>query len=183
MRRTAWYVAAAMAALLLPPAAAAQQVDSSRAAAGTPRGDSSVVNQPVRAPLSPRRAFIYSVLVPGSAQSILGRPNAAALFVLAEAVTITMIRQSHASAREARRLADDSVLVSRNPDVYGPPRYPAALVRAREAQVEDWIAALVANHLFAGADAFVAAHLWDVPAQLSFRAAPGHARLAARVTW
>ena len=33
--------------------------------------------------------------------------------------------------------------------------------------IEDWIALLVFNHLVSGADAFVAAHLWDLPAQVS----------------
>ena len=32
-------------------------------------------------------------------------------------------------------------------------------------------------------DAFVAAHLWDVPAQLSVRAAPGRTTVAARLQW
>lgn len=172
------------------PAARAQQPDSARAAPGTPRRDSVVAQQALRPPLSPRRAFLYSLVAPGSAQAILGRPNAAAIFVLAEAVSLTMIRESSANLREARRFEGDSIIVSTvDPQtglpriVYGPPRYPESLVRARRAQVEDWIAALAFNHLFAGADAFVAAHLWDVPGQLSLRAAPGRTTLSARFRW
>jgi len=42
----------------------------------------------------------------------------------------------------------------------------------------------VANHLLAGADAFVAAHLWDVPARLAVRVLPGGgASVAASLTW
>jgi hypothetical protein len=174
----------------LAAAAGAQQVDSVRAPAGTSRTDSAVVREVLRPPLSPRRAFLYSLAAPGYGQSILGRPNAAAIFVLAEVVSITMIRESRANLADARRLQDDSVVVSTiDPQTgaatitYGAPRYPASLVQARRAQVEDWIAALVANHLFSGIDAFVAAHLWDVPAQLSLRAAPGRTTLAARVQW
>jgi hypothetical protein len=171
-------------------AAGAQQVDSARAPAGTARTDSAVLRQVMRAPLSPRRAFVYSLIAPGSAQTALGRPTAAAIFVLAEAVTITMIRESRANAREAERFADDSIVVSTIDPVTGAaritraaPRYPESLVRARKAQLEDWMAALLANHLFSGVDAFVAAHLWDVPAQLSLQATPGRTTLAARVRW
>lgn len=181
------------AAVMLAAAAAsarAQQVDSVRAPAGTARTDSAVVREALRPPLSPRRAFLYSLAAPGYGQSVLGRPNAAAIFVLAEVVSITMIRESRANLAEARRLEDDSVVVSTvDPQsgaarvTYGAPRYPASLVQARRAQVEDWIAALVANHLFSGIDAFVAAHLWDVPAQLSMRATPGRTTVAARVRW
>jgi hypothetical protein len=58
-------------------------------------------------------------------------------------------------------------------------------VRARSAHVEDWIALLVANHLFAGADAFVAAHLWDVPARLGLRVVPraGGTTVSASFRW
>lgn len=191
MARAAWRPL--LAAVLLPVAVAtagAQQVDSARAPAGTARTDSAVMRRVLRPPLSPRRAFVYSVLAPGSAQTVLGRPTAAAIFVLAEAVSITMIRETRANAREAERFEDDSIVVSTIDPVTGAPRvtraaprYPESLVRARKAQLEDWMAALLANHLFSGIDAFVAAHLWDVPAQLSLQAAPGRTTLAARVQW
>ena len=45
------------------------------------------------------------------------------------------------------------------------------------------MAALVFNHLFAGADAFVAAQLWDLPAQVSLRAAPRGLAVNASVSW
>lgn len=183
-------LAAACLVALAPAVARAQQTDSVRAPAGTARRDSVVVRNQLRAPLSPRRAFAYSLVAPGYAQSVLGRPTAAAVFVLAEAIAITMIRESSRSAREAERLADDSIVVSTidpvtgQPQVtYGAPRYPEGLVRARRAQVEDWIAALLLNHLFSGADAFVAAHLWDVPAQLSMRTGDGRTALVARLRW
>jgi len=37
------------------------------------------------------------------------------------------------------------------------------------------------NHLFAGADAFVAAQLWDLPARIGVGASPGELRLEARL--
>lgn len=62
-------------------------------------------------------------------------------------------------------------------------RYNADLVRARKSQVEDWIALLLFNHLFAAADAFVAAHLWDLPARVSVRPSDGGVAVMARVAW
>jgi hypothetical protein len=32
---------------------------------------------------------------------------------------------------------------------------------------------MVGNHLFSGADAFVASHLWDVPIHVGMRLTPG----------
>jgi hypothetical protein len=46
-------------------------------------------------------------------------------------------------------------------------RYDADLVRTRQLHVEDWLAVLAFNHLFAGADAFVAAQLWDIPVRMT----------------
>ena len=73
---------------------------------------------------------------------------------------------------EARRIVNDTIVVSyvdadgtaRRDDRSSRRASTTPDVRTRAAHVEDWVALLVANHLFAGADAFVAAHLWDVPA-------------------
>ncbi|MDQ3949078.1 MAG: hypothetical protein M3282_01910 [Gemmatimonadota bacterium] len=163
-----------------PRAAHAQRADTARAGA----------TRPARSPLSPRRAFLTSLVAPGYAQSVLGRPNAATLFILTEAIALLMVRETATELRQARRLQADSVPVyfvdpvSGVPDtIYQPGRYPSALVRARRAHLEDWIAALVANHFIAGADAFVAAHLWEVPVQVGFRSAGGRTALFARYRW
>jgi hypothetical protein len=159
----------------------AQRADTARAGPARPA---------VRPPLSPRRAFLTSLLVPGYAQSVLGRPNAAALFVATEAVGLLMVRESAIELRQARRLQDDSIPLffvdpstGRADTVYRAARYPSDLVRARRAHLEDWIAALVANHIIAGVDAFVAAHLWDVPIQVGLRHAPRSAVVSARYRW
>jgi hypothetical protein len=60
----------------------------------------------------------------------------------------------------------------------------ASRVRARRQHLEDWISFLVFIHLFAGADAFVAAHLQDMPVSASL--APGRGgglAVAARLAW
>jgi hypothetical protein len=164
--------------------ARAQRADTARA------GVTRAAERTLRPPLSPRRAFLSSLVAPGYAQSALGRPNAATLFILTEAITVLMVRETAAELREARRLEDDSVALyfvsptTGLPDtIYRPARYPSELVRARRAHLEDWIAALVTNHLIAAADAFVAAHLWDVPVQVGFRRVPSGAALSARYRW
>ena len=46
-------------------------------------------------------------------------------------------------------------------------------VTARKQEVQDWLVLLVFNHLFAGAEAFVAAQLWDFPVQAELRPVAG----------
>lgn len=169
-----------------PLRAHAQRPDSVRRA---PAAEVSTPGDSLRPPLTPRRAFFYSFLVPGYSQSVLGRHKAAASFVLVEAITVAMIRESAADLHEARRMVNDTVVVSYvdaagSPGlVVAPPRFGDADVHTRAAHVEDWIALLVANHLFAGADAYVAANLWDVPARLGFRMFPHGAVVSASLKW
>ena len=61
--------------------------------------------------------------------------------------------------------------------------YDAELIDVRRGHVEDWVAFLCANHLFAAADAYVAAHLWDLPAQISVRPGTAGPVVAARLSW
>ena len=57
------------------------------------------------------------------------------------------------------------------------------IINTRRGHVEDWIAFLLANHLFAATDAYVAAHLWDLPSQISVQPRANGATVAARLTW
>ena len=140
-------------------------------------------------PLSPRRAFVYSLLLPGYSQSILGRNRAGALQLAFESAALVMIRQSAADVREARRNLTDSVAVSfvneqGLPEIrYQRTPFSSSLVRSRRSHLEDWIAVLIANHLFSAADAFVASLLWDLPAEVAVRTDGRSAGLALRVAW
>jgi len=143
----------------------------------------------VRSPISPRRAFFYSFVLPGYSQSVLGRYKAATAFLLVEGISLVMIRESGADKHEARRLANDSTIVSWvDPSgaagkVTSPPVFNDGYIRTRAAHVEDWVALLVANHLFSGADAFVAANLWDVPSHISLRVTPNRTIVGASFKW
>jgi hypothetical protein len=168
----------------MPVVAGAQRTDTTRAPV-----DTAGPAPELRPPLTPRRAFLYSLVMPGYAQSVLGRNRTSSLIMAFETVALVMIRESAGSLREARRNLADSVIVS-YVDASGQPRlvyqrtpFSAALVRSRQEQLEDWIAVLVGNHLFAGADAYVAALLWDLPAEVAFRATPRSTRLALRLYW
>jgi hypothetical protein len=126
-------------------------------------------------PITPRRAFIYSAILPGLGQSRLDRGSSGALFAAVELAAVVMVRRSSADLREARRYRADTLPTNFNVGPTGTltpvervtGRYDADLVRTRRLHVEDWLAALAFNHLFSGADAFVAAQLWDIPVQLT----------------
>lgn len=140
-------------------------------------------------PISARRAFLYSALIPGLGQTALDRKYTGATFFFIEALSWALLRRSAADERTAKAFLGDSVpgtyaidpttgLAQR--DAHGNPvvatwaqtTYTADLVRARKLHVEDWVAVILFNHLFSGADAYVAANLWDLPQHLGMRASP-----------
>jgi hypothetical protein len=169
------------------PVGAQQPAQPSRP--DTARVDTAAPSPEMRPPLSPRRAFLYSLVLPGYAQSRLGRHRAGALEVAFEAAALIMIRISAADLREVKRMRADSIPVSfvrpdGTPEIrYALTPYNDALVRARKAHVEDWVAVLIGNHLFSAADAYVAALLWDLPAEVAVRATPRSAGLALTLRW
>ena len=117
---------------------------------------------------------------------MLSRPTAGALFVLTESIALVMLRESAAELHEARRFRTDSLVVIGYEPAGTPITQVSAfndkLINVRRGHMEDWIAFLIANHLFAAADAYVAAHLWDLPTQISVESRPGGAVLAARIS-
>ena len=180
---------------------AAQRVDTARV---TPRPPAPVPlpspsDSAVKPPISPKRAFLYSFLLPGYGQSVLERPIAGALFFAAEVTWIALATKSAADLRFARAHEADSIVVTYKfdpdgkvqvdslgnpvPDTYAPNRYAEDRVAARQKHLEDYYALLIANHLLAGAEAFVAAQLWDLPARVSIKALPFGAVFAATIRW
>ena len=187
-------IAGTLAVVCAPAVVSGQVVDTTRTTRPAPS-----LNVPKAAaapPITPRRAFLYSLAMPGSAQSILARSTAGSIFVAAEAGTLAMIAKSVSDLRAARAIARDSVIfkydidTARGTGVFPFRRQTAGALRAqsripaRRAHVEDWITILIVNHFLAGADAYVAANLWDVPADVGISAAPaGGMQLRARVAW
>ena len=147
--------------------------------------------------MSPRRAFLTSLLMPGYAQNVFDRNHAAMLFAVIEIGAIAMARKSALDLAEAKTLAADSVVATYKtdpvtgrsiidprtglptPDTYIASRFTPDRVKARRTHYEDWVAAIVFNHLFSGADAYVAANLWDFNAHIGVVATPNSAGLYA----
>jgi hypothetical protein len=140
-------------------------------------------------PITPRRAFVYSAIVPGLGQARLDRGSSGALFAAVELAAVVMVRRSNADLREALRYRADTLPTNFNVGPSGTltpvervtGRYDADLVRTRRLHVEDWLAALAFNHLFSGADAFVAAQLWDMPLRVTAAPSPNGTFVVASV--
>ena len=203
--RAAWrQVAAVAACALVPVALAAQQReagapprDTVRAGApvsapvGAARPDTAGRPRVVRSrdplldpPIAPGRAFLRSFAVPGWGQLRLGRTRSGLVFSAVELGTIAWGIKAWRDLSSAKDLRRDSVQV----DGSNPPTFESAadegLINARKLHFEDAVAVLIANHLLAGADAFVAAHLWDLPARVSIRSIPrGGTALVASFRW
>jgi hypothetical protein len=195
-----------MALLLLgAPGARAQRPDSAQApkptivAQDTVRRDGArLADSLLVPPVTARRAFLYSLAIPGLGQAALDRKIVGGTFFLIEAVAIAITRRSAEDLRLARAFKGDSVPLTYAvdpvtgvvPRVNGVPvvatwkqnGYTEELVKSRKLLLEDWVAVIIFNHLISGADAFVAAQLWDLPARVALRAYPvrgGGAGLAA----
>jgi hypothetical protein len=143
--------------------------------------------------MSPRRAFLTSLLLPGYAQTVFGRDRAAMLFTVVEIGSIGMARKAALDLAEAKGMPRDSVVATYQidpvtglavldpktglpiPETWVTNRYTADRVKARRTHYEDWIAAIIFNHLFSGADAYVAANLWDFRTNIGVVVAPGSA--------
>ena len=182
-----------LASVLQPAAAAAQRADSARAGvqrpAAAPTQQLATPRDSTRPPIGPGRAFLYSFLVPGLGQSRLDRGTSGTNYIAFEAFGAAMATKAAYDLRLAREHRHDAIIESYKvnsatglPEVNaaGTPipadtirnRYLGNRVKARRTHLEDWVAVLIFNHLFSGADAFVSAQLWDLPVHVGFRAAP-----------
>jgi hypothetical protein len=153
----------------------------------------------LRPPISPGQAFFTSALVPGLAQARLER-STGMLFAAIEVVSLTMLAKSSHDLAIAKSFARDSTPLTFTTDPltglakrdstgalvvsqWSKSSYDEARIHARKTHVEDWVATLVFNHLFAGLDAYVAAQLWELPAQVEMRATPRGGTIRAKFRW
>jgi len=186
---------------------AAQQSDSARAGVRVTARDTAVIQRldTLGPPITPRRAFLYSLALPGLGQSRLGRPSAGTMYFGFELTSIAMLSKSAYDLRVAKRRVREHIVNTYQLDANGRPlldsldrpipkdtvpnRYATtgedelrSRLKARRLHYEDWVAMLAFTHLFSAADAFVAAHLWDLPEQVEIRRLPGGATgIGARV--
>jgi hypothetical protein len=153
----------------------------------------------LKPPISPRRAFLTSALVPGLGQAALNR-STGLIFAGVEALALAMYGKTRHDLAVARSFASDSApltyvidpgtgVVQRDSTgalmvaTWSTSRFNDARVRARRSHVEDVAAVIIFNHLFSGIDAFVAAQLWKLPAQVRMRALPNGIGVNARIRW
>ena len=103
--------------------------------------------------IKPVAALWRSLLIPGWGQARTGRTVTGAAFVIWEGVAVMMtvraVQEEH--YMELTQSVDTT---------------------SKRQQIQDWVVLWAFNHLFAGAEAFVSAHLLDFPKELKLRAVP-----------
>lgn len=104
--------------------------------------------------ISPLNAFWRSFLIPGWGQARLNRKLSGGIFVAWEGVTLGMSLKTRRELRYLRRNG-------------------SARAEGKRQEHEDWLVLLAFNHLFAGLEAYVSAHLADFPGDLRVEAVPG----------
>lgn len=117
--------------------------------------------------ISPRSAFLRSLVLPGWGQSSIGAPGRGAVYFALESGSLWMVYKSDQKLQEARRLER-----ARHEDGTLPLEQTSGLVRARRNEREDWITLSVFWFFFSGADAFVAAHLRDFDTHVDVQPGP-----------
>jgi hypothetical protein len=153
MRRVARAVLVLCLCASVPPCLQAQRDSVSQARtdsilARRTRGDS-IRPKP---PITPGQAFLRSLVLPGWGQASLNRNVTGGVFLAFEGIAATMVWKSAWQLDFAR--------------VRG--KY----VKSHTQEQQDWVTLLVFNHLMAGAEAYVSAHLWDFPAGLEIQRLP-----------
>lgn len=104
--------------------------------------------------IRPFNAFWRSLLLPGWGQAATGRPVTGAVFAAWEGMAAMMTLKAQSELHYLREAGSTNV-------------------PAKRQEVQDWLVIWIFNHFFAGAEAFVSAHLQDFPKDLKVRAFPG----------
>ncbi|HET6579530.1 MAG TPA: hypothetical protein VFG66_14510 [Gemmatimonadales bacterium] len=116
--------------------------------AGPPSADSLALRT------SPMGAFWRSFLLPGWGQARVGRKLTAGIFVAWEGTTLGMALKTRHELAYLRRTN-------------------SGRAEDKRREHEDWLVLLAFNHVFAGLEAYVSAHLTDFPGDLRLQAFPG----------
>ena len=153
MRAVASLVGVAILAAGLPVRLSAQDTTAARRDSvpalrrDSVRADTSHLMRPIS-------AMWRSMVLPGWGQAATGRHTVGAILVTWEGVTAMMTLKAQQEADYMKQTGSSNL-------------------KAKRQEVQDWLVLWVFNHLFAGADAFVSAHLQDFPKDLGLRAVPG----------
>ncbi len=136
--------------LALPPrGAVAQDSTAAPTRADTLVTDTSRVRRP-----GPMGSFWHSFLLPGWGQARLDRKLTGGIFLAWEGVTLGMSLKTRHELAYLRRTN-------------------SGRAEDKRREHEDWLVLLAFNHLFAGLEAYVSAHLADFPGDLKLQAVPG----------
>jgi hypothetical protein len=103
--------------------------------------------------IKPAAALWRSLLIPGWGQARTGRNVTGAAFVTWEGVTMMMTLRAVQEERYLKAAGSGSL-------------------QGKRQQIQDWVVLWAFNHLFAGAEAFVSAHLQDFPKELKLETTP-----------
>lgn len=102
---------------------------------------------------APLNYFFRSLLVPGWGQASLDRKLTGGMFIAFEGLALAMaLKAGH----------ELEYLESTNSE----------RVEGKRQERQDWLVLVAVNHLFSGLEAYVAANLYDFPADLRMRALP-----------
>lgn len=134
------------------------------------RGEPAAPDTAAPGGITPRGAFLRSLVLPGWGQSELGAPVRGGVYFALEAGSLWMLYKSDRRLREALQ----AQRIARETGALAPDRR-LPLVRDRQNQREDWLTLSVFWLFFAGADAFVAAHLQDFDVRVGGVPGPGGA--------
>ena len=105
-------------------------------------------------PVSPLGALGRSILIPGWGQAKLNRKLTGAIFITVEAISLGMAIKASNELDYLRRTQ-------------------STRADAKANERDDWLVILGFNHLMAGLEAYVSAHLWDFPPDLKLQPMPG----------
>jgi len=117
--------------------------------------------------ISPRGAFLRSLVLPGWGQSSIGASGRGAVYFALESGSLWMLYKADQKLGEAKRLEQ-----SRRDEGLLEEGRVLPLVRARRNEREDWITLSAFWFFFSGADAFVSAYLRDFDTHVDVQPAP-----------
>lgn len=136
--------------LLCVAASSGAAQDSTQVSRGTvPR----TANDSMRARPGPLNYFFRSLVVPGWGQASLDRKLTGGLFIAFEGIALAMALKAHHETGYLERTGSGRLDDKRQ-------------------ERQDWLFLVAVNHLFSGLEAYVAASLFDFPADLRMRTLP-----------